>query len=101
MRSTTVIRRNICFSAPLRPLPAAPIARLGSIAYINNIVEQDHRAIKRRCASMAGFKSFANASITISGIELAHRIHKQQFSFGPGRRARVWSLKQQWARALT
>jgi len=68
--------------------------------YLNNIVEQDHRAIKRRCVSMAGFKSFANASITISGIELAHRIHKRQFSLGPGHRPRHWSLKQQWERAL-
>jgi transposase-like protein len=68
--------------------------------YLNNIVEQDHRAIKRRCASMTGFKSSANASIKISGIELAHRIHKRQFSLGPGRRPRHWSLKQQWARAL-
>jgi transposase-like protein len=68
--------------------------------YLYNIVEQHHRAIKRRCASMTGFKSFANAAIRISGIELAHRIHKRQFSFGPGRRARVWSLKQQWVRAL-
>ena len=68
--------------------------------YLNNIVEQDHRAIKRRCASMMGFKSFANASITISGIELAHRIRKRQFSLGPGRRPRHRSLKQQWERAL-
>jgi len=28
--------------------------------YLNNIVEQDHRAIKRRCASMTGFKVFWN-----------------------------------------
>ena len=38
--------------------------------YLNNIVEQDHRAIKRRCAAMTGFKSFHNASITLAGIEL-------------------------------
>jgi len=68
--------------------------------YLNNMVEQDHRAIKRHCASMTGFKSFANASITISGIELAHRIHKRQFSLGPGRCPRHWSLKQQWEQAL-
>ena len=68
--------------------------------YLKNIVEQDHRAIKRRCASMTGFKSFATASITIAGIELAHRIHKRQFSFGPGRRRRGDSLKQHWERAL-
>jgi len=53
---------------------------------LNNIVEQDHRAIKRRCASMLGFKSFGNAAITLAGIELAHRIHKRQFSFGQSRR---------------
>ena len=60
--------------------------------------QQDHRAIKRRCASMAGFKSFANATITIAGIELAHRIRKGQFSFGRGRRRRGWSRRQtgQW-----
>lgn len=66
--------------------------------YLNNVVEQDHRAIKRRCASMAGFKSFESAAITIAGIELAHRIRKGQFSFGRGRRYR--SRKDHWAVAL-
>ena len=73
---------------------------LRSSKYLNNIVEQDHRAIKRRCASMTGFKSFASASNTISGIDLAHQIHKRQYSFGRGRRQQEWSLKQQWERAL-
>jgi transposase-like protein len=68
--------------------------------YLDNVVEQDHRAIKRRCASMAGFKSFGNAAITIAGIELAHRIHKRQFSFGVGRPRRERSLKVLWDRAL-
>jgi putative transposase len=43
---------------------------------LNNLIEQDHRAIKRRCASMAGFKSFANAAITIAAIALTNRIRK-------------------------
>ena len=68
--------------------------------YLNNIIEQDHRAIKRRCASMAAFKSFANAAITIRGIDLAHRIHKGQFALGRGRRRRGWSRKDEWALAL-
>jgi transposase-like protein len=68
--------------------------------YLNNIVEQDHRAIKRRCASMARFKSFTNAAITIAGIEFIHRICKGQFSFGRGRRRRDWSRKAEWAMAL-
>jgi transposase-like protein len=71
-----------------------------SCRYLNNIVEQDHRPIKRRCAPMTGFKSFNNAAITLAGIELAHRIRKRQFSFGPGRQRRSWSLKQLWDRAL-
>jgi transposase-like protein len=52
--------------------------------YLNNIVEQDHRAIKRRCASMLGMKSFRSAAITLAGIELAHRIRKRQFSLPSG-----------------
>ena len=68
--------------------------------YLNNLIEQDHRTINRRCASMAGFKSFANAIITIAGIELADRIRKGQFSFGRGRRRRGWSRKAEWAMAL-
>jgi hypothetical protein len=39
---------------------------------------------------MAGFKSFASESITLAGIELAHRIRKRQFFFGRGRRQRSW-----------
>jgi transposase-like protein len=38
--------------------------------YLNNLVEQDHRRKKRRIYPMLGFKSFGNAAVTISGIEL-------------------------------
>ena len=68
--------------------------------YLNNIVEQDHRAIKSRCASMLGLKSFRTAAITFAGVELANRIRKGQFSFGRGRQRGKWSLKQLWDRAL-
>jgi transposase-like protein len=69
--------------------------------YLNSIVEQDHRAIKRRCASMAGFKSFVNAAVTIAGVELAHRIRKRQAMLSRTyRRLGSWSLKNEWAMAL-
>ena len=68
--------------------------------YLNNIVEQDHRAIKRRCASILGLKSFKTAAITFAGIELAHRIRKQQFSFGRTGHCDTWSLKKRWDLAL-
>jgi transposase-like protein len=80
--------------------PKWKYVRVRSSQYLNNVVEQDHRAIKRRCASMAGFKTFRNAAITLSGIELAHRIRKRQFSFGRGRRWKAHSLKQLWDLAL-
>ena len=69
--------------------------------YLNNIVEQDHRTIQRRCDSMAGFKSFATAAIAIAGIELAHRIRKRQYMLSRTyRRLGKWSLKKEWAMAL-
>jgi transposase-like protein len=69
--------------------------------YLNNLIEQDHRAIKRRCASMGGFKSFRSAAITLAGIELAHRIRNRQFSLGRGRYRNFGSLNQIWDRALS
>src|ERR1035438_380353 len=71
-----------------------------SSRYLNNIVEQDHRAIKRRCAPMLALKSFRTAAITLAGVELAHRIRKRQFSFGRGCPRRFSSLKHLWTRAL-
>jgi transposase-like protein len=68
--------------------------------YLNNIVEQDHRAIKRRCAPMLALKSFRTAAITLAGVELVHRIRKGQFSFGRGGPRRFPSLKHLWARGL-
>ena len=46
--------------------------------YLNNVVEQDHRAIKRRTRPMLGFKNFRCARILLSGIELMHMITKGQ-----------------------
>jgi len=48
------------------------------IKYLNNIVEQDHRAIKRLTRPMLGFKSLRSAAVTLAGIELMHMIRKGQ-----------------------
>ena len=48
------------------------------IKYLNNIVEQDHRAVKRITKPMMGFKSFRAARNVIAGIELMHMIRKGQ-----------------------
>ena len=46
------------------------------VKYLNNIVEQDHRAIKRITRPMLGFKSFRAARAILAGIELVHMIRK-------------------------
>jgi transposase-like protein len=52
------------------------------VKYLNNIVEQDHRAIKRVTKPMLNFKSFRSASSVLAGIELMHMIRKEQFAIG-------------------
>ena len=48
------------------------------VKYLNNIVEQDHRAVKRMTKPMLGFKSFQSAKNILAGIELMHMIRKGQ-----------------------
>ena len=48
------------------------------IKYLNNIIEQDHRFIKKITKPMMGFKSFEAAQATIAGIELHHMLRKGQ-----------------------
>jgi transposase-like protein len=48
------------------------------IKYLNDIVEQDHRAIKRLVRPMLGFKSFRSAAVTLAGIALMQMIRKGQ-----------------------
>ena len=69
--------------------------------YLNNVIEQDHRAIKQRSRPMLGLKSFHTAAVTFSGIELAHRIRKRQFTLAYERRGRALSLKDLWDQALS
>jgi putative transposase len=48
------------------------------VKYLNNVVEQDHRAVKRVTRPMLGFKAFDAAQVTLAGIELMHMLKKQQ-----------------------
>lgn len=56
------------------------IIEIRQIKYLNNILEQDHRFIKRVTKPIMGFKAFHSASATIAGIEVAHMIRKNQFA---------------------
>jgi putative transposase len=67
-------------------LPTQTLVRANK--YLNNLIEQDHRKVKQRCYPMLEFKTFVNAEVTLSGIELANKIKKGQFDTseitGPG-----------------
>src|SRR5271170_3930378 len=48
------------------------------VQYLNNILEQDHRAIKRRVKAKQSFREFHAARRTIAGYEAIHMIRKGQ-----------------------
>ena len=52
--------------------------KIRRVKYLNNIVEQDHRSIKRRITIITGFKEFESAQRTLAGIEIVHIIRKGQ-----------------------
>ena len=56
----------------------APII-VRQVKYLNNIVEQDHRFVKRITKPMLNFKSFRAVKNVLAGIELMHMIRKGQF----------------------
>lgn len=52
--------------------------KVRQIKYLNNIVESDHRFVKKITKPMMGFKAFHSAEATLSGIELHHMLRKNQ-----------------------
>ena len=54
------------------------------VKYLNNMVEQDHRGVKRVTRPMLGFKSFEAARATLVGIELMHMLKKRQLMVEAG-----------------
>jgi putative transposase len=53
--------------------------------YLNNRIEQDHRAVKCRVRSMLGFKTADSARAILGGIELIHMLRKQQAKYACNR----------------
>src|SRR5437588_6964826 len=54
------------------------------VQYLNNIIEQDHRAIKRRVNAKQGFREFQAARRTIQGYEAIHMMRKGQVRWVSG-----------------
>jgi transposase-like protein len=59
------------------------------VKYLNNIVEQDHRGVKRVTRPMLGFKSFDAAHDTLIGIALMHMLKKRQMMMEAGDEGRT------------
>lgn len=66
------INLGLKFSRTHRPI------EILRVKYLNNIVEQDHRFIKKITRPTLGFKAFHSAAATLAGIEVAHMIRKKQ-----------------------
>jgi transposase-like protein len=54
------------------------LIRIRQSRYLNDRIEQDHRAVKRRVRPMLGFKSMASAQAILGGIEMVHMMRKGQ-----------------------
>ena len=66
-----------------------PAIAIRQVKYLNNIVEQDHRAVKRVTRPMLGFKAFDAAQCTLAGVELMHMIKKRQLVVEAGDEGRT------------
>ncbi|MCA1568267.1 MAG: IS6 family transposase [Acidobacteria bacterium] len=77
-----------------------PKTKVWTSKYLNNIVEQDHRRVKQRIYPMLGFKTFVNATTTISGIELTQKIKKGQFDIEKFTRGVRERAPQVWVAVL-
>jgi transposase-like protein len=55
--------------------------RIRQSAYLNNLIEQDHRAVKRRVRPMLGFMSMDSARAILGGIEMIHMMRKGQAKY--------------------
>ena len=79
--------------APIYPSAISAVKKEGAlppwcghrpVQYLNNIIEQDHRAIKRRVNAKQGFREFHSARRTIQGYEAIHMLRKGQVRWVSG-----------------
>ena len=75
------------FAASVKEKVLPPDCKLRRVKYLNNVIEQDHRAIRRRRRAMQCFRSFHTAERAIEGIEAAHMMRKGQVKRLDGRDA--------------
>lgn len=76
------VDKNLAYPAAFNALKRKKIlpeaCALRQIKYLNNIVEQDHRFLKRRVKPGLGFQCFHTAWRTLKGYEVTNMIRKGQ-----------------------
>jgi len=66
------------FATSIKEKVLPPDCKLRRVKYLNNVIEQDHRAIRKRWGVMQCFRSFHTAERTLEGVEALHMIGKGQ-----------------------
>ena len=66
------------FAASVKEKVLPPDCKLRRVKYLNNVIEQDHRAIRKRWRAAQCFRSFYTAERTLEGIESMHMMRKGQ-----------------------
>ena len=78
------VDKNLAYPPAIEELKAEKVldnkAKIRQIKYLNNLVEQDHRGVKRITNAALGYQSFHTAYRTIRGIEIMRMIYKGQVS---------------------
>jgi transposase-like protein len=76
------VDKNAAYPATMEALKADETidqeTELRQSKYLNNVIEQDHRHIKRIVKPMMGLKTFNSARRTLSGIEAMNMMRKGQ-----------------------
>ena len=74
------VDKNPAYAAAIEALAAEGTlprrVRLRQCKYLNNVIEQDHRTVKKRAWLAKGYGSFEGAWRTLQGIEAVHMIRK-------------------------
>jgi IS6 family transposase len=74
------VDKNAAYPAAMRTLKREGVllrqVRLRQCKYLNNIVEQDHRSVKKRAWPAKGYGSFRRTERTVEGIETVNMIRK-------------------------
>jgi transposase-like protein len=73
------------FAVSVKEKVLPPDCNLRRVKYLNNVIEQDHRFIRRRWRAMQCFRSFHTAERTLEGVEALHMLRKGQVKRLDGR----------------